>query len=162
MLFYHLLKSVYVLKKKKMNVNSKFCTQEMRFETDKEILDVSGVTNTHQSIDYKMEPTDSSLQSHVGVTDEEGNPVHLAMPDGRAVEIVSMDTDSHVVQVKTLEGPRVFIQLPKNQEISEAELVEKIQEAVLEEFPKPKFQKSILLPVSPSHFYPQVLFFLRC
>lgn len=122
--------------------------KEMRFESEKEMLDVAGMTDPNQTIDYKIEPPDTSLQSHVGVTDEEGNPVQLTMPDGRAIEIVSMDTDSHVVQVKTLEGPRVFIQLPKNQEISEAELVERIQEAVLEEFSKPKFQKSILLPVS--------------
>ncbi|KAK6622967.1 hypothetical protein RUM43_008819 [Polyplax serrata] len=118
---------------------------EIRFETEKEIMDVTSMADPNQTVDYKMDASES-LQSHVGVTDEEGNPVQLTMPDGRAIEIVSMDTDSHVVQVKTLEGPRVFIQLPKNQEISEAELVERIQEAVLEEFSKPKFQKSILLP----------------
>lgn len=125
-----------------------FLLKEMRFETEKEILDITGVGNPDEGIDYKIDTNDANLQSHVGVTDEEGNPVQLTMPDGRAIEIVSMDTDSHIVQVRTLEGPRVFIQLPKNQEISEAELVERIQEAVLEELPKPKYQKSILLPVS--------------
>lgn len=109
---------------------------------------MTGIAEGSQNLNFKLDTDETNLQSHVGVTDEEGNPVRLVIPDGRAIEIVSMDMESHVVQVRTSEGHGIFVQLPKNQEISETELLERIQQAVIENVPKLKFHKSILMPVS--------------